>query len=91
MRREVSESKAGRSFGHGRQIHFEEVDGEFPVDVVKLELVLILLVFDPILWREPSKGIQVEGTLLADAFVDVEMLAILRLSERMTTVGTMKG
>jgi hypothetical protein len=91
MGREVPESKTGRAFGHGGQIHLEEIDGKFPVDVVKLELMLILLVFGPILGRQPGEGIQVIRTVFVDTFVDIEMLAVFLLNKGMTTVGTKQG
>lgn len=46
--RKIPESKVDSTLRQRGQIHLEEVDGEFPVDIVEFELMLILLVFSPI-------------------------------------------
>jgi hypothetical protein len=48
---EIPESKISSAFGQGRQIHLKVVDGEFPVDVMELEFMLVLPVFGKIFWR----------------------------------------
>jgi len=86
VRGEVPETQIGSAFGQGRQIHLEVVDGEFPVNVVEFEFMFVLLVFSKIFRRQLPKGIQIEGTVLVDTLVDVEMLTILLFDKGMPTV-----
>jgi len=83
---EIPESQIGSAFGQGRQIHLKVIDGKFPVDVMELKLMLIQLVFSQIFRRQLFEGIQIEGTILVDAFMDVKVFAILLFNKSMSAV-----
>ena len=91
VRREISESQAGSTFRQGRQVYLEEVDGEFTVDIVQLELMLVLPVIGKVFMGQPFEVIEIEYTVLVDAFVDVEVLAVLLLGKYMAAIRTYKG
>ena len=91
MRREISKSQAGSTFGQGRQVHLEEVDSEFAVDIVQLELMIVLLIFGIVLRGQLFEIIEIEYTVFIDAFVDVEVLAVLLFDKYMPAVRAYKG
>jgi hypothetical protein len=81
----MPEVKVHRTFWHGGQIDFEEVDGEFAVDVVELEFILILLIFRKVFRRKLPECVKVERAVFIDALADIEMLAVPPFDKDMPT------
>ena len=66
----------------GRQIHFEEVDVELPIDVVELVSVLLKRMFP----ADFLKVLPVVGALVVDAFVDTEAGTVFDRNEDMAAI-----
>ena len=69
----------------GRQIHFEEVDVELPVDVMKFVAILL----KGVLFIDFPEIAPVVGTLRIDTLVNTEAGAVLDWDEDMATVGAL--
>ncbi len=87
----MPEVKVHRTLRHGGQIDFEEVDGEFAVDVVELEFILILLIFREVFRRKLPECVKVERAVFVDTLVDIEMFAVLLLDKYMPAEWTCEG
>jgi len=57
---------------------------------MKLEFMLVLPVFGKIFRRQLSEVVKVEGTVLVDALMNVEMLAVLLLDENVSAEWAIK-
>ena len=66
----------------GRQIHFEEVDVELPIDVVELVSVLFKRMF----LADFLKVLPVVGALVVDTFVDTEAGTVFDRNEDMAAI-----
>ena len=53
---------------------------------MKLEFVLVLLIFGSFLWRQPVDISEVERTFLVDTLVDVEVLTVFLLDKNVAAV-----
>lgn len=82
----LAESQGGGIFWKRVQIHAEEVQQEFPVDIVEFIFIFAMLL-SKVLLIHLLKAMEIIGALGVNAFVDDKVPPIFFMDEGMPTVG----